>query len=534
MFVELKFLLPRAGLAALSAQNFVGLADGISLPARDEVVVGVTQLFGDAEALCDSLNHSSEVTAKRRVFIIVSPELVDIGAGTAEPSPFAKRLLQISWEDGVILGLIGIVPAGAGHVSSLDEVIETSCLTFGVLRATVEKIVARLWFKLPPIGQAKTQRSVQAFTVSQITRPEQFKQSLTLRHLVYNALGYLDERVAASQLKVEMDGYDPSAIHFMVASRADPSRVSASMRIIMPGWQHLPRAAAFLQPSDYESWCEELAYDEDSPVFHKLLNRRCNNALPLLGCFDYFSSLTEQPRFRDMIMPQYSCELSRVVVHPDLRGHGILKLLMEQAISVSRRMGKRYLLLECAPFHADMYAKYGFIAIEDQGKRYYSRAQRLDTWAVAMYLDLIKASDEREAHGTQPPVNDYQLHVEGPRRSPCALTIRSRSLDSGAIQVRLAAPYQMPRRALERREFIAKGLHPSLSTLVQNAFNDLDGYLGVLLSEVFQRLPDAQVTLVDADKRELVIDEAQCLSTSGAPPLHEVISNWLEQKHVTA
>lgn len=532
MFIELKFLCARDGFATVSMPALLGLTESLSLPVAQESVAGTVQLFADAEALCDSLSLVSRTKARRRVYIIVSPELVE--PGTAQPTALAKRLLQISWEQDVILGLIGLVPKLTGPVPSVDEVVSLAALDIAALRAKVQSVATRLWFKLPPVARADSARPQPSYVVRQIVSAAHLQQSLALRHRIYQALGYLDERVVAAQQQIELDSYDPAAIHFMVSERDAAAKLVASMRIIMPGWQRLPRTAAFLQACDYGAWCEAFANEEVSPVFRRMLNKPPNNALPLLACFNYFHSLTAQPLFRDMILPQNSCELSRVVVHPDSRGQGILKLLMEHAIAVAKRMGRRFLLLECAPFHAEMYAKFGFVIIEDEGRRYYSRAQRLDTWAVAMYLDL-----DSVAVAAAPPLpaladHALELAVADPRQLGLRLRIASLHLDRAEIERRLQTPYLLPRRAQKRREYVLKGGKPSLALLVQNSFADLDGYLAVLLSEVFQRVPDAQVTLVDADGRELTIDEAQCISTMGAPSLHDVIHRWLEEHHVAA
>jgi predicted GNAT family N-acyltransferase len=535
MLVELKFLCTPDRLTTLRAPDLLGLTQTLSLPNRQESIASAVEFLTDAEALCNSLKKPGGTNGKRRACIIISPDLVEAGTDTVVASTLSKRLLLLSWEHNVLLGLIGLTPDDRGHVSGIDEVIATYALNLGILRSAVEKVTTRLWLKLPPLPRVDTQRPADAFVVQQITQVGHFRQSLALRYRMYQTLGYLQEQIANSQLKIEMDGYDPAAIHFLVSPADDPSHLAGSMRIVMPGWQHLPRASAFLQAVDYGTWCEALANEETAPVFRRILNRPANHAFPLLGCFDYFEPLMQEPLYREMIMPQHSCELSRVVVQPEYRGHGLLKLLMDKVISVCKRMGKRYLLLECAPFHADMYAKFGFTVIEDRGRRYYSRAQRLDTWAVAMYLDLTQVQSmpapQPDIHLAQPSNAVYELTVAKPLR---LLRITGIRMQPETIRDRLQAPYQLPRRALERREFIAKGAHPTLATLVQNALTDLDGYLGELLGEVFQRLPGAQLTLIDNAGRELRIDEAQCVDPTNALALYEIIGNWLEEHHVAA
>ena len=77
-------------------------------------------------------------------------------------------------------------------------------------------------------------------------------------------------------------------------------------------------------------------------------------------------------------------EVSRVVVAPSCRGLGVSRLLVRMVIAAAVDLAKSFLLLECVPTHAGLYAQYGFSLLEG----HHCRTQELDQVAVGMRLDL--------------------------------------------------------------------------------------------------------------------------------------------------
>lgn len=388
MNIDLKIQLPSTALGDIAVSTLAALGADIDLPDHAERVTVSCQFVGDDGALVASLQDLPK--GRRQVFIVVSPGLVDHGPHDVRASALATRLLKLSWRERIVVGLVGVIPAAAGNVAGLDWVINQPTIDCRALRVAVQKVARTLWFKLPPATRNEQVNSGTDLKLRPIKSRRLFRQSLQLRHEVYSALGYIDTRVADAALGLEFDGYDPAALHYAVTSRNEPGRVAATMRIIVPGRRAVPRMER-ARETRYSAWCEEFANEEESRVFRDLLHRRCMNSLPLLDSFDYFNSAGEQCLLREMVFPDHSCEVSRIVVHPDFRGCGILTMLMNKAISVAAKMGKRYLLLECAPFHEHMYSKYGFQVVEDERReRYYARAQRLDSWAVAMHRKIVR------------------------------------------------------------------------------------------------------------------------------------------------
>jgi hypothetical protein len=77
-------------------------------------------------------------------------------------------------------------------------------------------------------------------------------------------------------------------------------------------------------------------------------------------------------------------ELSLVVVAPRYRGAGVSRLLIRTAIATAMDLGKKFVMLECIPTHADMYGKYGFVSLVG----HHCRSQDLDQIAIGMRLGL--------------------------------------------------------------------------------------------------------------------------------------------------
>lgn len=531
MFVELKLDLNPHCLSLLRTQDLADLGSELALPSGGEpVAVGVEFCVVNQATVGFLAPHTPR---DRRVLIVVSPALVEGTPAGYKASPLAMHLLERSWNEGTVLGLVGVVPGETKNAAGLDCVVGDQPFTPHALRGAIQKVASRLWFKLPPLRKATSRENDDLFEAQQIISKVQFCQSLKLRYLVYNALGYLDERITAASQKIELDGYDQAAIHYAVTSRSKPDRVVGTMRLIVPGQHNLYHVTTVFRSANYRAWCEELADAETDRVFRDKLRWPSANALPLLDSFDYFAALTDQTLFRDMIMPNQSCEVSRVVVHPEFRGNGILKLLMDKAIADASCIRKHYLLLECAPFHEAMYRKYGYQVIEDQGRRHYARAQKLDSWAVAMYLDLKPFAHKNERPQARTPNGLYQLRILDRYRRDYTLTVGCKDLDRPGIDARLSIPYPTSFSAKPRHAFVAKGAGPTLASLIHQMFVDLDVRMGQLMHELFRRLPGANVTLVRGDGNELSIKAAHCQQHSGTPSLRERVSAWLEDGHVS-
>ena len=516
MFIELVQLVTDRSAVTI-VKGLSNLDGSIELPSLGEgVKIGIS-ILPNEESIFELLEQRGR---KRHVFVVMSSDLVGMTPNGPTISPLATRLLEGS-RQGTIMGLIGIGPDVVERIQGFDYYINEESLDCLAIRDAVSQVATRLWYKLPPAEKGPDHKK---FTIKQVTTKQSLRLSLELRYQIYCALGYLSEPVRASQSRIELDCYDPTAIHYVVTSYDDPGRVVASMRLLIPEASPL---LIGIRSADYRRWCGELANDEPTRVFRELLRRGHPNALPALDSFDYFTRIKDQPRFKELVLPRNSCEISRVVVDPEYRGRGLLNLLMEKAIGIAACNRKRYLLLECAPFHEPMYGKFGFQVIEDEGQRYYARERRLDAWVVAMYREL-KDHDAENARKDQSEAEKlYRMFIHDVQGHDVSLTIECEKLDLRDIGKCLSVPYPPPASPKPGTAYVPKAAKLSLGSAIRTAFKQLDPLLEAPLREVFRLLPKARLKLGDHAGREFIIEKAHCELGSTESRLRDRVSHWL-------
>jgi len=359
--------------------------------------------------LCDARGSSC---------VVISDQLLTFDADNREPtlSRITQEIFKQIRQSTSVCGLIALTRTSTAHVQGIDANVVSGRKQRDELRRELKRITARLWYKKPP-NNLFHHSGGQLFSVEISPVPDQkaLLQSLELRGHVYSALGYIEQ--SSENSTIEMDAYDLTAIHFLAMDRANRDRVAGTMRLIIPGLSPITMSNHRYKLSSYEEWSRNIAKTCVDRQWWKAIEHGSPTALPVLGAFTYFEVPDQTIEIEESIMPRNICELSRIVVAPEYRGMGISKLLVNHAISVAKEIRRQYLWIECAPHHIQMYQKYGFVIKDHQGHRFYKRAQRLDTWAVAMYLDL--AETQRQL----PSANAvcYRLQIAEERSGNCSL-----------------------------------------------------------------------------------------------------------------
>ncbi len=519
MLIELKLCLESAALKRLSAHDLARLAEGIELPQADDAVRVAVEF---AHGQTDPANYLTKGVQKdRRALVIVSPKLVEPTTDGCKASGLAQHILETSWRQQVVVGLVGVTELSDDRAIGLDAVIAPGEIKRD-LRTVFQRLVHRLWFKLaPPQGNRRTRREQIPLEAQRVCDKASFRECLALRHRVYSSLGYLEADVAESAIKLDLDGYDTRAKHFVVFDRT-ANRVAATARLISPGAS--PLRSGLAQAPRYEDWCSAFAREEPGRVYRDLLKRRNLASLPIVDSFDYFMDLSDHQKYA---YPQHACEVSRVVVHPDYRGYGILRVLMRRVIEEARRERKRYLLLECAPFHESMYRKFGFVTITKDGRSHYTRAQRLDSWAVAMHLDL-----NGEDHGSAGQ-SAFRMSLDAPSERPLAIEITDPNLDVQAIENCLRKPFVPPALRRPAAGRVAKSGHSPLLAHLRLGLGRPDEGLRDVIRELHARLPNANVRLCSASQ-VLQLGHARCPGSEACGSVLHELNNWLENLHGSA
>lgn len=361
----------------------------LALKCEDLIQIVKNQLFDERGSSC----------------IVISDQLIDYNEDSQPiPSDTSLSIFEDIRQSTSLCGFIALTETPTPHVTGIDSNVVMNKEGWDKLRTELEKISTRLWYKKPPNNlYHHNAEHIYSVEISPIADKNTLEKSLELRGRVYSALGYINEKSS-----IEMDAYDLSAIHFVAVDRANQDRIAGTMRLILTG-----TTAIHTTPEQYnkinthKKWCTSIARNHHDRQWWRTIQRRSPIALPVLGAFTYFDIPDQAMEIDETLMPRNICELSRVIVAPEYRGMGISNMLVTEAISVAKKLRRDYLWIECAPHHINMYKKYGFLIKENDGLLFYDRAQRLDTWAVAMYLGV---SDE---HNLTTDANTvcYRLHV---------------------------------------------------------------------------------------------------------------------------
>jgi predicted GNAT family N-acyltransferase len=433
------FLCAAGDRLALATADLARAFDDAGLEQAGEEVTFALFPAGDGAGLSRRLEKF--MTASRgAASIVVSDLLVDRSPGGHVASALACAIEEKARDLDACNGLIGLVAGETGRVRGIDALVRIDPLDAKELRTKLLAVAHRLWWKAPPARKAAVQEGERVLVRSVETRAE-LRACLALRGGVYRSLGYLEDDILRADSEIELDGYDAQARHFAAFDPAQMNRVVGTMRLIVPGLD--PRLPAVQQADcarDYQDFCRKIADRERHRAFRDRLNMPAPTALPIFDSFDYFENKECFLSLKDEIELSSYAEISRVVVAPDWRGRGVSRKLVEHAIGVAQRLGRRCLLLECAPHHQHMYEKYGFTVLESGGQRFYARAQLLDQIAVAMRRDLVTASGAARSRRPGAAIGRCRLRVDEGVRAGYSLLIESSRLSSAELDLLMEQP----------------------------------------------------------------------------------------------
>jgi predicted GNAT family N-acyltransferase len=354
--------------------------------------------------------------------IVISDRLTVSSDRGHQPSALVESIELMAREFRAYVGLLALVRGAAVTLKGIDATVCADGIDIAHLRSELLKVANRLWLKTAPKKQAGGAGDVD---VRPVMSMQELRRCLELRRRVYGQLGYLQENVVNTASKIELDGYDLQAQHFAAVDASAQNRIVGTMRLIVPGLvRDLPTARFAECDIDYRDWCERIADSEVDRVFRDCcLNYAATISLPIFDSFHHFHPFGKE------VEPRYSCEISRLVVEPHHRGRGISRLLIEKAFRAAQMLHRSSLLLECAPHHVSMYAKYGFKVLQVEGKApYYARAQRLDQIAVAMCRNLSFEEEGVAGVHDSRRAATYRLSVHDGPAAGCQFTFESERL----------------------------------------------------------------------------------------------------------
>jgi predicted GNAT family N-acyltransferase len=210
-------------------------------------------------------------------------------------------------------------------------------------------------------------------------------ECLSLRHRVYNLMGYLDEEMSSNSI-IELDMFDKSGLHFVATEHPD-GPIVGTMRLV---FAKLPRlvtdSVVGTSPHEINRRQQRLFDGAIVQAKSESLRARYHQWSPVpFPIFHNTNFLEKCPEFpRTALKSRKGVELGRLVVEPDRRGKGIAGMLIRTGIATAFNVGMSYIVLECIPAHVSMYKKYGFRVMQG----HHVRERILDQVAIGMKLEL--------------------------------------------------------------------------------------------------------------------------------------------------
>jgi predicted GNAT family N-acyltransferase len=218
-----------------------------------------------------------------------------------------------------------------------------------------------------PVSHESTARQV-VCDIRILAVEEELIESYRLRHEVYGALGYLR---GSNPSGLEIDEFDGSSIPFGAFDPASGVMIG-TLRLVTTEPQ--PRYDGLIR-------CI-LASLDDAVLAEQALGSR-RRALPSMISDDVERQIAGFNTGRFVVG-----ELSRTIVHPDFRGAGVSRGLMEVGLAHAARASPAVLVGSCLPDLVPMYARYGYSRLVAAGLDYFDSVGQYAT-AVVCRTDIL-------------------------------------------------------------------------------------------------------------------------------------------------
>lgn len=284
-----------------------------------------------------------------------------------------------------LLGTIAIMPRPT-RMLDIDRTVGSDCGNKCMAQA-LRMVVSRLEYLSSPTELPKGKSFSVTVRPLKTTNQRELQAYFSLRHQVYTIMGYLDEEVENCRSKLEVNEADLHAIHLGAFSRNGAQEILVgTARVVTNGAVDQALYATIKQLVN------------DDPVARERLEDPYLLGLPIFQSHKAMNEIMQEVFSGD----QSSGELSRVIVAPQFRGHGIANQLIDAALRKSIASGIQRLFLECLAVHTGLYAKHGFHCISGV------EGQVVDVARTMVAMELRpKAIDDLLSADLQTPVARY-------------------------------------------------------------------------------------------------------------------------------
>lgn len=189
--------------------------------------------------------------------------------------------------------------------------------------------------------------------IRRLRTPQDFAKFFALRYKVWTEMGYIPLEKQCDQSQWELDYTDRNAVPIGAFARRGGQMLAAA-RLVGPLGPERMR---------YVGVIEELIAAKGDPKLAELFNApvRLQQQFDLLEAFEGFNSYYRRLKEKRL---EPMAEVSRVVVHPDLRNQRLGEVVVDSLVSEAYKLGCKILFLACVPLHERFYARCGFRTIE--------------------------------------------------------------------------------------------------------------------------------------------------------------------------
>ena len=180
---------------------------------------------------------------------------------------------------------------------------------------------------------------------------QDFQSYFRLRYQVWKEMGYLPAHRDCPETQMEIDFTDRTAIP--IGAFTSEGTLIGCARLVFPFGSEVPR---------YVRIINDLVAEQGSAILSQNLKypEKLNHPFDLLESFrgfrEYYARLV-----RDGVR---KAEVSRVIVAPSYRQHGLGEVLVDSLVSMARDLRLEVLFLACHGSHRGFYQRCGFRVLE--------------------------------------------------------------------------------------------------------------------------------------------------------------------------
>jgi len=202
------------------------------------------------------------------------------------------------------------------------------------------------------IGKYLVHARNQSYTVREIATPDELRDYFALRYEVWSAAGYIPRARDASRARLELDYTDRTSVP--VGAYTPQGQLAGCARLVHQLGAERP---------DTVRTIKDIIKRSGDPVLRQnfAYPRVLSHPFDILDAFpgfrDYYQRLVRERRSK--------AEVSRVIIHPDHRGHRLSERLVDHLVDVATREGVNVVFLACRPEIRHVYEASGFRIVPD-------------------------------------------------------------------------------------------------------------------------------------------------------------------------